>query len=139
MVGMKRTKWSTSPLEIISSLVIALILVWSVAHAVPATVHSAAGLRDVAFGWPFPWYHQDLSRYVPVSFPENFVIVGDRVDPLPTTVDVLALVGNVLITAVVLWLIMALLIVLLRPSITRALAARGDGATMLVGGEGGKS
>lgn len=121
---MKRTTWSTKLIEITGALVTALILVWSIAHFVPVTVHSPAGLRDVAFGWPLAWYHQDLSRYSPSSYPESFFIAGDRVDPVPTTVDVGALVGNVLITAVILWLVVAALIVLLRPSITRALARR---------------
>ena len=121
---MKRTTWSTRVMEIVGILVSALIVVWSVAHVVPATVHSPAGLRDVAFGWPLAWYHQDLSRYAPASYPENFFIAGDRANPVPTTVDAVALVGNVLITAVILWLVVATLIVVLRPSITRALAAK---------------
>jgi len=128
MVGMKRTTWSTNLLGIIGALVTALVLVWMVAHLVPATVHSSAGLRDVAFGWPLAWYHQDLSRYEPASYPASFTIAGDRADPLPTTVDVLPLLGNVLITAVILWLVIASLIVLLRPSITRALASKRDAA-----------
>jgi len=111
-------------MEIVGIFVSALIVVWSVAHVVPATVRSAAGLRDVAFGWPLAWYHQDLSRYAPASYPENFFVAGDRANPLPTTVDVMALVGNVLITAVILWLVVAGLIVLLRPSIRRALEAK---------------
>ena len=121
---MKRTTWSTRVMEIVGIFVSALIVVWSVAHVVPATVRSAAGLRDVAFGWPLAWYHQDLSRYAPASYPENFFVAGDRANPLPTTVDVTALVGNVLITAVILWLVVAGLIVLLRPSIRRALEAK---------------
>ena len=121
---MTRPTWSTSLIEITSALVTALILVWSIAHVVPVAVHSPAGLRDVAFGSPLAWYHQDLSRYAPVSYPEDFFIAGDRVNPLPTTVDVVALVGNTLITAIILWLVVAALIVLLRPSITRALARR---------------
>ena len=125
---MKRTTWSTRLMEIISALVTALILVWTVAHIVPVTVYSATDLRDVAFGWPLAWYHQDLSRYVPVSYPENFSIAGDRVDPLPTTVDVVPLIGNVFIIAIILWLVVAALIVLLRPSITRALASKRDAA-----------
>lgn len=124
MVGMKRVTRSMRAIEIIAALVTALILVWTIAHAVPTTVHSPAGLRDVAFGWPLAWYHQDLSRSSPSSYPESFFIAGDRANPLPTTVDVGALVGNVLITAVILWLVVAALIVLLRPSITRALARR---------------
>ena len=48
---MKPTTWSTRVMEIVGILVSALIVVWSVAHVVPATVHSPAGLRDVAFGW----------------------------------------------------------------------------------------
>ena len=125
---MKHTIWSSRVMEFIGALATALILVWTIAHIVPVVVRSPAGLRDVAFGWPLAWYHQDLSRYAPVSYPEEFFIAGDRVDPLPTTVDAFALVANVLITAVILWLVVALLIVLPRPSITRTLATKRDSA-----------
>lgn len=121
---MRRSKWSSTVVEVFCALVTALILVWTLAHAVPTTVHTPAQLRDVAFGWPFPWYHQDLSRYEPLTFPDDMLIVGDRVDPLPTTVDVFALIGDVLITALVLWLVVGGIIVLLRPRIARAVGAR---------------
>ncbi|WP_407358881.1 hypothetical protein LTA6_001090 [Microbacterium sp. LTA6] len=121
---MRRSKWSSTVLEVFCALVTALILTWTIAHVVPTTVHTPAQLRDVAFGWPFPWYHQDLRRYEPATFPDDMYIVGDRVDPLPTTVDVFALTGDVLVTAVILWLVVGALIALLRPRITRALDAR---------------
>lgn len=121
---MRRSKWSSTVVEVFCALVTALILVWTLAHVVPTTVHTPAQLRDVAFGWPFPWYHQDLGRYEPLTFPDDMYIVGDRVDPLPTTVDVLALIGDVLVTALILWLVVGALIVLLRPRIARAVGAQ---------------
>jgi len=37
-----------------------------------ATVHSRHDLRDVAFGAPWPWLHQDDRWMDPPSFPQQF-------------------------------------------------------------------
>ncbi|MFC9561586.1 hypothetical protein [Agromyces sp. NPDC056965] len=53
---------------------------------VPRTVHTAAELAHVGFGWPIPWTTQDLTRYAPQSMPAALEYVGGKsvVDPPPT-------------------------------------------------------
>jgi hypothetical protein len=121
---MQGRRWPAIAVQTAGLLTAALAVTWTIAHLISATVHSPSQLRDVAFGWPIPWYHQDLSRYEPADYPTTVEIVGDRVDPVPTTVDGLALVGDVVLTALVLWVIVAALIHLFGPALRRALAER---------------
>ena len=53
---------------------------------VPRTVHTAAELARVGFGWPIPWTTQDQTRYAPQSMPAALEYVGGKsvVDPPPT-------------------------------------------------------
>lgn len=105
-------------------LFVALATTWTIAHMVPVTVRSAEAMRSVAFGWPIPWYHQDFSRYASSDYPTVVRIIGDRVAPLPTTVDWLALAGNVALTALALWALVATLLLFFGPMLRRTLAAR---------------
>ncbi|MBO9627318.1 MAG: hypothetical protein J7484_13220 [Microbacterium sp.] len=93
---------------------------WTITHAVPVTVRSASELSDVAFGWPLAWYHQDLTRYGYADFPVEVSVVGDRVDPVPTTVDWLPFVGDIALTALVMWPICTVLLHLLAQVANRA-------------------
>lgn len=96
---------------------------WMFTHAVPVTVRSASELADVAFGWPFAWYHQDLTRYGYADFPVEVVVVGDRADPVPTTVDWLPFLGDIVLTALVMWPICTVLLHLIARAATRAAPA----------------
>lgn len=102
--------WRSAVLPVIGLLVAASVVTWTVTVSVPVVVPTASALSDVVFGWPLPWYHQDLSRFAFAEFPIDVTVVGDRVDPAPTTVDWLAFAGNVALTALVLWPLAAALI-----------------------------
>lgn len=117
-------RWPQRIAMISGLLFAALATTWTIAHMVPVTVRSAEAMRSVAFGWPIPWYHQDLGRYAFSDYPTVVRIIGDRGDPLPTTVDWLALSGNVALTALALWALLATLVVLFGPALRRALARR---------------
>jgi hypothetical protein len=121
---MQGRRWSAIAVQASGLLAAALAVIWTIAQLIPVTVHSPSQLRDVAFGWPIPWYHQDLTRYQPVDYPATVEIVGDRVDPVPTTVDWLALVGDVVLTTLALWAVVAALIQLFGPALRRTLAER---------------
>lgn len=121
---MPRRQWPAVLAQFAGLVVAALATTWTIAHLVPRTVHAPEGMRDVVFGWPIPWYHQDLSRYDASYYPTTVRIIGDRVDPLPTTVDWMALAVNVALTALALWALIALLMRLFGPVLRRALAAQ---------------
>lgn len=121
---MQGRRWPAIVVQTAGLLVAALATTWTIAHLIPVPVHSPSQLRDVAFGWPIPWYHQDLSRYQPADYPTTVEVVGDRVDPVATTVDWLALVGDVVLTALALWALVAALIHLFGPALRRTLAER---------------
>ncbi|GGM36406.1 hypothetical protein [Microbacterium saperdae] len=121
---MQSRRWPAIAVQAAGLLAAALAATWTIAHLISVTVHAPSQLRDVAFGWPIPWYHQDLSRYQPADYPTTVEIVGDRVDPVPTTVDWLALAGDVALTALALWAIVAALLHLLGPALRRRLAGR---------------
>ncbi len=96
---------------------------WMITHAVPVTVRSASALSDVAFGWPLAWYHQDLTRFEYAEFPVEVIVVGDRVDPVPTTVDWLPFLGDIALTALVMWPICTVLLHLIARAANRAVPA----------------
>lgn len=121
---MQQRQWPALLAQLVGLLVAALATTWSIAHMVQVKVHSPEAMREVAFGWPLPWYHQDLSRYAASNYPTTVRIIGDRVDPVPTTVDWIALAGNVALTALAIWALFALLLRLFGPALRRALAQR---------------
>lgn len=107
---MNERRWSGRLLPAIGLVVAAVAITWTITFSLPVTAASASALSDVAFGWPLPWYHQDLSRFGYADFPVDVTVVGDRADPVPTHVDWLAFAGNVAVTTVVLWPVAVLLI-----------------------------
>lgn len=78
-----------------------VITAWTLTFSIPATVPAASALADVAFGWPLPWYHQDLSRFTYTDFPVDVTVVGDRVSPVPTDVAWMPFAANVVILGAV--------------------------------------
>ena len=121
---MQQRRWPAFLAQLAGLLVAALATTWTIAHIVPVAVYTPEGMRDVAFGWPLPWYYQDLSRYSASYYPTTVTIIGDRVSPVPTTVDWLVLAGNVALTALVLWAVVATLMRIFGPVLRRKLADR---------------
>lgn len=107
---MTNRRWGNAVAKTCGLLVAATALAWTVTVSVPVVVPTASALTDVGFGWPLPWYHQDLSRFEYAYFPIDVTVIGDRVDPVPTTVDWMAFSGSIAITALVLWPVAAVLI-----------------------------
>ncbi|WP_146114345.1 hypothetical protein [Microbacterium sp. MYb72] len=103
-------RWRDAVLPTIGLVAAAVAVSWTITFSVPVVVPTASDTADVAFGWPLPWYHQDLSRFAYVDHPVEVTVVGDRADPVPTSVDWLAFSGNVALTALVLWPIALVLI-----------------------------
>ncbi|WP_217178917.1 hypothetical protein [Streptomyces sp. AC495_CC817] len=107
---MTRRRRSVPVLQALGLIVAAVATSWTLTTILPVTVASASALSDVGFGWPFPWYHQDLTRFAYIDFPVEATVVGDRVSPVPTRVDWLPFTADVALTALVLWPVAAVLI-----------------------------
>lgn len=100
----------------LSALATVYLLIWS-----RATVADEAGLRRVVFGWPFPWVAQDLSRMQPTSFPVVLEFSWRRVwhDPIPTTYDAVAAIGDALLVGIGITVCVLLIGAAVRPFATR--------------------
>lgn len=76
-----------------------------------------AGLAHAAFGWPFPWFTQDLSRYASIAYPTRMDVVGSRGNasgPIDTTYDPLLFAANTLVLGVLVLGAVTLLTVIIR-------------------------
>ncbi|PVE96868.1 MULTISPECIES: hypothetical protein [unclassified Microbacterium] len=107
---MEKRRWSGAVVPALGLIAASTAIAWTVTIGLPVTVRTESGFADVAFGWPLPWYHQDLSRFGYTDLPVDVTVVGDRVEPVPTQVDWLAFTGDVALTALVLWAAVALLV-----------------------------
>lgn len=111
--GQKRDSASSRILLTLGLLAASVIAAWWVAHIVPVTVTSDAELHDVVFGWPIPWYHQDLSDYGGFVYPVDLTVYGDRARPVPVDVDRVPFGLDIVFFALVFWGLWRLLLLVL--------------------------
>lgn len=105
-----------------------VIAAWWVANIVPAAVTSDAELHDVAFGWPIPWYHQDVSGYGGFVYPVELTVYGDRARPVPTDVDLGSFGLDIAFFALVFWGLWRVLLLVVASRSRRTATARRDAA-----------
>lgn len=88
------------------ALPIAAVLAFSVGRS--TTIPNEAALAHARFGWPFPWFTQDLSRYASIAYPTRMDVVGSRGNasgPIDESANLLLFGANTLIIGVLVFVI----------------------------------
>lgn len=95
--------WRRFSLRAVATIVMSGVIVVTLLFASRSTANTAADMRNLELGIPLAWTIQDQSYFNPSSFPHEVSFVSPWEHP--TTVNVPAMLVNILIVAAILWLL----------------------------------
>lgn len=94
--------WRHSALRVATTIAMSGLIMVALLFASRSTANTAADMRNLELGLPLAWTIQDQSYFNPPSFPHEVSFASPWEHP--TTVNVPAMLINMLIVSAILWL-----------------------------------